>query len=377
MAMTAVRTRPYLPAIGVFLLVRLCGVVILGILADNHHKLLFDLLKAWDGDWYLSIAENGYADVPDRFVDAAGKHTPVTSLAFFPAYPTLVRLFALFTGTDTIAAALLVNVVAGCLAACAIVRIGRIIDPRPNVGLLLVALWAGAPMAITLSMTYTESLFTALAAWALVGVLEQRWISAGLCCAGAGLVRPTASVLVAIVGVAAIIAVVQGRNRWPALACVLLCPAGFVGYLAYVGSRTGSLTGWFDIERDGWFSEFDGGAETIKFVGDVLVSGNSVMEIMNVLTVIAATILAILSGLSRIPWPLVAYGAGIVIMVAGSAGIAYAKTRFLIPGFTLLIPIALGLANRRPQTTIAVAAGFVLLGGWLSAYSLTGWQYAI
>jgi hypothetical protein len=80
------------------------------------------------------------------------------------------------------------------------------------VGLVLVALWAGAPMAIVLTMPYTEGLFVALAAWALVGVLEQKWWLAGVCTVFAGLVRSIALALIAVVVVAAGIAVFRG---WP------------------------------------------------------------------------------------------------------------------------------------------------------------------
>jgi hypothetical protein len=377
MVITAVRTRPYLLATGLFVLVRLCGFAVLAILADNHDRPVFDLMKAWDGDWYLSIAENGYDNVPGRFVDATGHHTPNTPLAFFPLYPWLIRLLAPVTGSDTLAAGMVVSLIAGCAAACALFRIAQIVDPRPKTGLLLVALWAGAPMSITLSMAYTEALFTALAAWALIGVLERKWIMAGLCCLAAGLVRPTATVLVAIVVVAAIIAVLRDQKAWQAGVGAVLAPIGLFGWWGYVANRTGSLTGWFDIERAGWYTQFDGGQETFKFVRDVLLSGNSVMETVNVLVLFAAVVLAVLTVRSRIPWPLAVYGAGYVFLVIATAGINYARIRFLLPGFTVLIPVAHGLANRRTPTMITATVAYVLFGAWFSAYALTAWHFAI
>jgi hypothetical protein len=377
MTMTAARTGLYLRAVGLFVLVRLSGLGLLAILADHHNRPLLDLMKSWDGDWYLAIAENGYDNVPDRFVDATGRKTPTTPLAFFPLYPMLIRALAPVTGSDVLAAALVISFIAGCAAACALFRIGQIVDPRPKTGMLLVALWAGAPMAITLSMAYTEALFTALAAWALVGVLERQWILAGLCCLAAGLVRPTASVLVGVVVIAAIIAVFWEGKTWQAVVCAVLSPLGLLGWWGYVANRTGSLTGWFDIERTGWYTQFDGGRETAKFVGDILLSGNSLMEVVNVLVMFACVVLAVLTVLSQIPWPLQAYGAGTVFIVIGSSSISYAKARFLLPGFTLLIPVAQGLANRKPRTMMAVAVAFILWGNWFSAYSLTAWKFAI
>jgi hypothetical protein len=377
MSLTAVRTRPWLLAIGVFVLVRLTGLVVLAILADNRDRELFDVLKSWDGDWYLAIAENGYDHVPDRFIDAAGHRSRTTPLAFFPLYPMLIRGLAVVTGGDALAAGLVISLIAGCLAAVAIFRISQIVDPRPKTGLLLVALWGGAPMAITLSMAYTEALFTALAAWALVGVLERKWILAGLCTAFAGLVRPSASVLVGVVGLAALITVFREHKAWQAVVGAILSPLGLLGWWGYVANETGSLTGWFDIQRDGWFSYFDFGGQTLKFFGEILDSGNSVMETVTMLMVFAAVVLAVLVIRARIPWPLWAYGAGTVFMVVVTAGITYSKSRFLIPAFPLLIPVAHGLANRRTSTMVWTTVAFVLFGSWFSAYSLTGWNLAI
>lgn len=369
--------QPVAQAVGIFLLVRVLGIAVLSLLAGYHDRSLDELLDVWDGQWYLAIAEHGYAGVPDSLVDAAGQHHSTTALAFFPAYPTVVRLLAGITGLGMLPSAVIVSSLAGIAAAVALHRIGRSVG-GPRTGLILVALWAGAPMAITLSMAYTEAMFTALAAWALVGVLERNWLLAGLCCLAAGLVRPTASVLVAVVGAAALVAAFRyAGQRLPALACAVLCPLGLLGYWTYVAARTGSPTGWFDLERDGWATRFDGGRETVEFVGDVLATGPSAMETITVLVLLGSVVLVVLAAINRLPWPLVAYAAGVVVLVAGSAGLPFVKARFLLPGFALLLPIALGLANRRGSTAIAGTAGIVLLGSWFSAYALTGWEFAI
>jgi hypothetical protein len=372
--MAAVRTRVYPVVIGGYVLVRLVGFAVLAILADHHDRPVFDLMKAWDGDWYLSIAEYGYDNVPARLTDANGHHTRFGPLAFYPLVPWLIRSVAT-TGVGPLAAGMIVSLVAGCVAACGLFRIARMVDPRTRTGYLLVVLWAGMPMAITLSMTYTEALFSALAAWALVGVLERRWFFAGLCAAAAGLVRPTASVLVAIVVVASLGAAFRDRRRsWPA---AVIAPLGLLGWWGYVAARTGSLTGWFDLERDGWRTGFDFGRETFRFVGHVLATGNSVMEVVDVLVLLAAIVLAVLVVRSRLPWPLWAYGAGVVLFVVTTAAINYGRIRFLLPGFTVLIPVAHGLANRTRGTIVAVSVAYVLFGAWFSAYALTAWHFAI
>jgi hypothetical protein len=373
--------RPYVQAVAAYLIVRAFSVALLALFASNYNKPLLDRLTAWDGQWYLSIAEHGYRGITHGLVDAAGNFAPNTPLAFFPAYPTLLRGLASGTGLSPVNAALVVSLIAGSVAACGIHRIGTLVDDRPRVGILLVTLWAGAPMAITLSMAYTEALFAALAAWTLVAVLEKKWLLAALCCVGAGLTRSTAIVLIGIVVFAALIEVFRKRARWPEVVCIFLSPLGLLGFWLYVANRTNSWTGWFDLERRGWATRFDGGKETLEFVKSTLVSGSSVMEPMTAFVVLGTVVLAVLlaksSFTARVPWPLTGYGAGVVVLITGTAGLPFAKARFLLPAFTLLLPVAVGLAGRRRSTQITVAVGFVLLGCWFSAYSLTGWRYAI
>jgi hypothetical protein len=371
---------PYPQAIAVYLAVRLVSVVVLAIMATNNHQKLLDRLTAWDGQWYLKLAEFGYhgVSVSSYAADAAGHPYAEAPMAFFPLYPGLVSLLARLPGINTVRAALLVSLLAGIAAACGVLRIGRFLDPtRLRTGLILVALWAGAPMAITLTMTYTEALFTAFAAWALVGVLERRWWLAGICSMFAGLTRSTAGVLIVIVVVAALAAAFRDRDRWPALACAVMAPLGLTGYWASVAARTGSLTGWQDIEWRGWNTRFDFGHESVEWVIQILLGKGSVMETTTVMIVLGAITLAAL-GARRMPWPLAAYGIGVVVLIVGTCGLPFAKARFLLAGMiVLLIPIALGLANRKPKTAIVTVTALVLVGSWFSAHSLTGWQYAI
>ncbi|GAA1973804.1 mannosyltransferase family protein [Amycolatopsis minnesotensis] len=378
---TVSRVHPYLRAAALYLLVRAAGVGLLALFAAKVNAPLLGRLTSWDAQWYLNIAEHGYGGVTTGLFDAEGNYAPHTPLAFFPAFPTLVRPLSVLTLGNTVVAAFLLSLVAGVVAACGLYRVGRLVDGRQRVGMLLVALWAGAPMAITLSMPYTEALFTAFAAWTLVAVLERNWVTAALCCLGAGLTRPTAVVLVAVVGIAAIVALAKGKAGWRAMVCVALCPAGLVGWWGYVAVRTGSPTGWWDLEWKNWWTRFDWGAETVRFARDMLVSGRSAMETMSVFALVLAAVLgallAVLAVKRGLPWPVAAFGIGVVLLVAGTAGIPQAKARFLLPGFTLLLPLAIGLAGRRRSTTIAATAGFVLAGCWFSAYSVTGWHYAI
>ncbi|WP_239153903.1 glycosyltransferase family 39 protein [Amycolatopsis sp. FDAARGOS 1241] len=232
----------YVRAAGLFLAVRLFSVGVLALMAVHSNRPLLDRLRSWDGWWYLQIAEHNYTGVSHP-MDISGHPFPDAPYGFFPLYPAFTELVGQLPGISLTAAGLIVSTVAGIAAACGLYRIGRLVS-GPRVGLLLAVLWAGAPMAITESMVMTESLFTALAVWALVGVLERKWFLATGATVFAGLTRSTASVLIAVVVVAAVIDAWRGRRRWQALACVVVAPLGLLGYWGMVAVRTGSVTGW-------------------------------------------------------------------------------------------------------------------------------------
>jgi hypothetical protein len=375
---TRARVGAALAPAGVYLAVRLVGLLGLAWLAARRGSDPVAELTAWDGHWLLAIAEHGYGGVPDDMLDAFGRHTDVTAFGFFPGYPAAVAAVGLLTGRDLVAAGLVVSLLAGVAAAYGLTRIGELVPGGSRrAGLLLTALFAATPMAVTLNMTYTEALFCALAAWSLVGVLQGRWLLAGLMCGLAGLVRPTANALVLAVVLAAAVALARHRGGWRAAAGAVLAISGLAGYLGYVAARTGSLDGWFAVQRTGWGWYVDGGGATAGYLHDVLLDGRTVFDMAAVVALFGALVLLWAGVAVRLPWLLLVYGAGVVATVWMSTGLMNTKIRLLIPAFVLLVPVALGLARRRPATAVAAVAGVALVSAWFGGYALTVWPYAI
>ncbi|WP_231104632.1 hypothetical protein [Haloechinothrix halophila] len=379
----------FMPAL-VYLVVRHIGVLILVLLAGPNNTTVHRSLTAWDGQWYLGIATGGYTDAPDWLLDAHGERTAQTPLAFFPGYPTLTGWLADLTWLSVDTAAFVVSILAGIAAAYALVHIGMLIrGGSRRVGLILVALFAASPMGVVLSMTYSEALFCALAAWSLVFVLRRQWVWAGVLCALAGLVRPSGLALVLAVGAAAFACAMELRRRGgrPALrplAGLLLAPVGLVGYLWWAGAQIrqgqGVLTqlgGWSELQQQGWNSAFDGGAATLRFTGEAIARSESVHEVGTVMVLLAAVVLVVVGFVRRVEWPLMMYGLGVLVMDLGSNGLMNSKARLLLPAFTLLIPVALGLAKRKPATTLVVLAAVTVVSGWFGAHALVTWPYAI
>lgn len=245
-----------------------------------------------------------------------------------------------------------------------------------RVGVLLTVLWAALPVGLVQWMGYTESLFTALAAWALYSVLTGRLLWAASLAALAGLTRPTGVAVAAAVAVTALLSLRRGFTV-RALAAAVLAPAGWLAYVGWVGLRLGRWDGYLAVQRL-WHNEWDGGAETVRRMREVLAQNSSpeLFLIMVTVTLLAAVVLYGLSVGDRQPLPLLVFTGILLLIVLGSGGVYFPRARFLLPGFPLLLPLALYLAraSRRLRTLALTAA--VLGSAYCGAYMVLVWPSA-
>ncbi|MDX3231556.1 mannosyltransferase family protein [Streptomyces sp. ME19-01-6] len=362
------------PALLAYTGTRLLGVVVLAIWAAVAGKSWHTLLSArWDSLWYSRIAEQGYGytlRLPDGSIHS--------DLAFFPLLPWLERLISALTPLDAAAAGLAVSWVASLFAAWGIFAIGDRLRGR-RVGTALVVLWGVLPVGIVQSMAYSESLFTALAAWAVYALLTGRWVWAGSLAALAGLTRPVGAAVIAAVWITAAVALLPAGRRHRAwrpehrrmLLGMTLAPLGWLGYVAWVGVRTGSVTGYFDVQN-GWRNGFDGGVAFARFAGGLL-AGPGFPAGLGLLGGVALLIWVFLRCVRRRePLPLLVY-AGVVLTLALTAkGYFGSKPRLLLPAFPILLPVAAALARLRTARAVLVLGSVGLASAAYGAFWLNG-----
>ncbi|MFE6458760.1 mannosyltransferase family protein [Streptomyces cinereoruber] len=356
-------SRPLLLALGGYAATRAIGLAVLAIAAaatseDGLHRLK----GRWDSVWYVRIAEHGYGyetTLPNGDVHS--------DLAFFPLLPLLERALSAVLPLDAAGAGLLVSWTAGLVAAWGIFKCGAHAF-GPRTGVLLAVLWGVYPTAFVQSMAYTETLFTALAAWSLYAVLRDRWILAGLLCAAAGLTRPTAVALIAALGITALAALVRDR-RLPArtVAGVLLAPLGWLGYIVYVGVRQDSPTAYFEVQA-AWGNSIDGGLALARFVAGL--PWPAALGLTAALALLAW--LVVLCVRQRQPLPLLVYTIGVVLVSLVGAAYFGSRPRLMMPAFGLLLPPAAALARLRPRTAAPVLAGLALASAAYGAFTLLG-----
>ncbi|MEU2386796.1 hypothetical protein ABZ606_19400 [Streptomyces sp. NPDC012461] len=337
----------------------------------------WDVLGSWDGWWYQQIALHGYDPALEPVPGATGLITlEGNSAAFFPLYPALMRMVSEVTGLGPYGSGMAVAVVASFVAALGIHAVTARLGGR-RAGLIAVGLWAVWPGSGAQWAVYSESVYTALAAWACYAVLTRRWLTAGVLVFTAGLARPTAVTLAAALAVAALVAVWRRRERLRRpLAAVLIAPLGTAGYLGWVGYRMGEWNGYSTLQDGAWAHRFDYGRHTLDVLSSVPVGHFDYLfampfeDVVGVGVVLLVPVLTVLLVRLRPPAVLVVYTVLSFLMVMGTQQIFGNVSRYLLPLFPLVIPLALGMRRLRVPSLAVVLGTAALASGSYAGYVL-------
>ncbi|HEY6740579.1 MAG TPA: hypothetical protein VI076_17185 [Actinopolymorphaceae bacterium] len=360
------------PALLAYTVVRVSELAILVTWAVLGGRRPVELLTdRWDSTWYAHIAEHGYGRV--LVLDDGRVHS---DLAFFPLLPGLEWLGAAVTPLRAAEVGALVSAVASLAAAWAIFEVGSRLTGR-RAGIALAALWGVLPTAIVQSMGYTESLFTAVAAWAMYALMTERWLLAGTLALVSGATRPSGTAVIAAVWIAAAVMLWRSRHararlrtNWRMVLAVILAPLGFLTYVGFVATRTGDLWGYITVQRR-WGNGFDGGLSLARFVGELL-TGPRPLGVLAGVGVCAA--LAFVLGLwwlclrQRQPLPLLVFAGVVVVTSLVGSGYFSSRPRLMMPAFNLLLPLAVIIARWSPAKGAALLGTLAIGSG---AYSTT------
>ncbi|MFF1489029.1 hypothetical protein ACIGZH_10075 [Streptomyces sp. NPDC058319] len=368
------------PALCGYAAVRALGLLVLALWSAARGKSAYTLLTArWDSLWYARVAGGGYGyevRLPNGDVHA--------DLAFFPLLPWLERLGAAVGPLSYADAGFAVSLLASLAAAWGIFAVvDHVYDRRA--GICAVLLWAVLPVGIVQSMAYSESLFTALAAWALYCVLTGRWAGAGALALLAGLTRPVGLAVAAAVWTAAVLSLLRERRAAAPLTPapgpgpgrrvlgMLLAPLGAAGYVLWVGHRTGGgPLGYLDVQA-GWRNGFDGGYAFARFVGEKFAAFPSALAGAGLIVAVALVVWLYVTGVRQGQPPALLVYSGIVTALALCASSYFgSKPRLLLPAFPLLLPLALALARLRASRAALLTGGIALASAVYGAFWLNG-----
>jgi hypothetical protein len=286
---------------------------------------LLSSLTSWDGWFYLGIARDGYHADPIR--------GPYHDTAFAPLYPVAIRILSVpwpaFVGLVSV---VLSNI--AFLAALGLLTTLGTIHLERDKAARAAALLAIYPFAFVFGMAYTESLFLLLTVGAFLAAERRHRALAGALFALAVFTRLPGIVLIVPIGV--LMARQDGWRPRPSQAWLLLGAAAAAVFVLYIGSVTGSPTGYLDALKD-WGKAGLGSAEPDRTVAATL----SLEQVALLVTLLGSVFLLVFSRTDRLRLEYVLIPI-VIIVVALSSGTLESIGRYTMLAF----PYAWILSNR-------------------------------
>jgi len=244
---------------------------------------LLNLPARFDAGWYGGIAQEGY--------QFQGRFDRQQNIAFFPAFPVMMRAAGHLTGgfepgvpplwrlARILWAGVLLSLAAFAWAAVYLVRLARdTIGEDRAVGAL--ALLAAYPFALFFSAPYTESVFLLAAVAAFYHFRREEWLRAAAWGLLAGLTRPNGCLLSVALAVLALDQLQASRGPADtrlrrvaiALAVASASGIGMLAYSTYVHQLTGAWFGWARLHET-WGRSFEGLAPVARGIGRIANDG--------------------------------------------------------------------------------------------------------
>jgi len=218
----------------------------------------WDAFARYDSGWYYQIARFGYSYTPN------GRDT----IAFFPAYPMLMRHVGRAFGRtpfDLYLGGMVVSWVSFTLAMVGLYKLARL-DLRPARSGRAVILAAVFPFAYFFGAVYTEATFLAATVWSFYFFRTRQWTAGGLCGAVATATRVNGILMVPA------LAWIVWREAWQPNASedgqarptshdrlwsfvgLLLVGAGIAAYSVFVYQLSGNPFEWAaTLQRWGYY----------------------------------------------------------------------------------------------------------------------------
>jgi hypothetical protein len=338
------------------------------IMPRSASSMILDVLTSWDGIWYMRIIRRGYPDYVPRSITY---DDPEARVAFFPAYPSLVRAAdRILPGGDTLAA-LTLNFVLGAIFIVLIGWLARLwFGERVARNTMILA--AFFPGSFVLSFAYSEALLLALAAACLLALVKEKWLWAGLLAAAGTATRPNGVALVLACLVAAVLAFRRQRSLVPFVA-PLMAPVGFVAFQYWIDQHTDESRVWFRVQGEAWKEGASFGLTAIRNTLEAFTKPlQSPTDLITAISFLCTLLVLWIAWRRRLPLVAWAYSAVIIALMLLPATVT-ARPRFLFTAFPLLITAALWLDEPRrrewwPYVIAMSGAGLVALTGLYGVY---------
>ena len=248
----------------------------------------------WDGQWFQSIAEDGY---PDGLPRASDGEVENSSWAFAPGYPAVVRLVMAAGSLPFAVAATLVSVTCGAVAVCVLFRMLERTSSRFSATATVTALCC-FPTAPVLQVAYAESLALMLLVLALDRLQRERYATVALLGVLLAFTRPIVLPLAAVIALHGLLRWVRrgespfsSRDRIGCVAAAVTTGLSFFAWPLVVGLATG-VPDAFVLTHQAWILD-EGEAGWPSWLAHVLGGGPRAPAVLAVVVVAASALLVL------------------------------------------------------------------------------------
>ncbi len=336
---------------------------------EKRSTSFFDNLAAWDGQYYLKNAIEGYAPMPKTAPDRR-------AYAMFPLYPLLIKCSSSILPISPLAAGLMISSLFslfGILYLHKLIAIDHAQETADRSILYLLIY----PAAVFFMAVYTESTFLFVSVAAFYYARRRRWWLCGAFGFLSALTRPQGILLFVPLGVeyAMHLKELRGYSAWSYLRLtrgsflsLFLIPAGLMAYLAFSYVQTGDILFPVEIQRafgrkpSAILNIFTVLSDNLRNFWRLPAHGYLYSKLDLMFTLFFTIVLALMFRRLRASYLIYALS---LILVPLSTGSTTAMTRYLSVSFPHFL--LLGMLGERRLTDTAVKVIFILL---LSALSL-------
>jgi Gpi18-like mannosyltransferase len=322
----------------------------------TRQSLPLEMWAHWDSEWYLLIADHGYASY-EYFKDAGGgRYLQQDSSKFFPAYPIAIRALTFITGNSVLSGILISNICAVLFLYFFLRLASKFMSTENTVNAAI--LYIVFPTSLFLSAIYAEAMFLAAIVAAFLFIEERKLLPALIACAIAVLTRP------------------QGALALPALAWLawqkfearrIMATAGIIaavciplaGYLMYIDNTFGSMS-WISQSQTYWRGEmkYPFYAFVRFFQNKIAIHGqhNSMIDF----TFAIVQIIVLIFSFRRVPLPYALYSLIALLFPLSSSLFSFSRLCLANFPFFLVLPPLLGRWNLPIQIFSAIILAFFM-----------------
>jgi len=342
-----------------------------------HHQAAvrpLEIWSRWDSEWYLLIADVGYAgpEVERQFEGLSVGYEPEAAAGFLPLYPLLIRMLSPLLGG--VGAGVLISNL--CLAA-ALVLLFRLTsreagggDKGRTAGLAACAALLVYPMSLFLSAVYAESLFLVLSLAVFCLAREGRFAWAGLAGACAAITRPFGVLLVLPVALEWWELRRQGRASASAWVWTLPIPAALGGFMVYCANRFGEPDA-FLARQTRWRGGMSGPWRAFVRWWEAGPAAHGAHDSTLELCIALAFVAALPFIVRRLRAPLSAYA--VVAILLPLCSTLWSFGRFALTVFPVFMLAGISWAEGRRRLVLAYGFAGATLSGLLMALYANWW----